>query len=443
MMPDFSIADTDEAKTVPLAEPESAKVTDIESFRPFVQRMARSHESGSMSRDDAIFMAYAVARARKLGSNYDQHEVQAVVESAFPENPAHEGTCIDQTVPLSDGGRPQGIITADQLQLADFAPPLLVVPPFIAEGVTLLAGKPKLGKSWLMLDLARAVASGTEALGGIPVLPGQVLGLFLEDSERRLQARLRKLDANPCRPWPSELSLTTQWSRFDEGGLADIEAWCRQIAEPRLIIIDTLAKIRPAKGSRKSQYEQDYEALAGLHAIAHTYQIAIVVAHHTRKAEAEDVFDTVSGTLGLTGAADTILVLSKKSGKVVLHARGRDIEESETALQFDGASGHWVTLGAAAEVFVSDERSRIIAVLEYAPEPMSPKELMLATGSTNRGAMDLMLLKMVRDGQISKASRGKYVSCGKTGKKDTTAEQAIGGASDLPVSANLSNLSVE
>jgi hypothetical protein len=294
-----------------------------------------------------------------------------------------------------------------------------------------------------MLDLARAVASGMSALGVMPVVRGQVLGLFLEDSERRLQARLRKLQANPRDRWPSELFLTTQWSRLDRGGLSDLETWCRETMNPKLIMIDTLAKVRPSQGSRKPQYDLDYEVLTGLHKIAHTFQLAIIVAHHTRKADAEDVFDTVSGTLGLTGAADSILVLSKKSGRVVLHARGRDIEESEIALQFDGSSGRWKALGAAADVLVSDERSPIVAALESATEPMSPRELMLATGRTNRNAMDLLLFKMVKDGQIGKASRGKYVSSGKIGKKDVAAEQDIDGTSELSVSDNLSDLSVK
>jgi hypothetical protein len=438
-----SVANTVEAITVPYAESELVKVTDIESFRSFVQRMAQRQETGSTSRDDAISMTYAVARIRKLDNNCDQEQVRAIVVDAFPETAVYGGASSVQTVPLSDGGCPAGIITADQLQSAVFAPPLLVVSPLIAEGVTLLAGKPKLGKSWLMLDLARAVASGTMALGAMPVVRGQVLGLFLEDSERRLQARLRKLQADARDTWPAELSLATQWSRLDQGGISRLETWCRTVVNPKLIMIDTLAKVRPSQGSRRSQYDLDYDVLTGLHRIAHTFQVAIVVAHHTRKADADDVFDTVSGTLGLTGAADTILVLSKKAGKIVLHARGRDINESETAMQFDGSSGRWITLGAAVDVLVSDERSRIITALESASEQMAPKELMLATGSTNRNAMDLMLLKMVKEGQITRLSRGKYVSCGKIGKKDAAAVQGVDEASELLVSANLSDLSVE
>lgn len=419
----------------------TAKVVDLASFRTFVEMIASRQQSGSVADNEARSLISSIAAVRKLDSKVDPDKIQKVIDEAFPATAPSTNSHGVHDDQISDGGRPQGIITADQLQRASFAPPVLVIAPFIAEGVTLLAGKPKLGKSWLVLDIARAVASGTRAFGSLSVAQGQVLGLFLEDSERRLQARLRKLDNSGSEVWPSDFHLTTQWSRLDDGGLADLDNWCRQVPNPKLIAVDTLAKIRPSTGSRKSQYDLDYEALTGLHEIAHTHQVAIVVVHHTRKADAEDVFDTVSGTLGLTGSADSILILSKRSGKVVLNARGRDIEESETALSFDGGTGQWIALGAASDVFVSDERSRIVTVLENSPEPMSPKEIMLATNNPNRNATDILLLKMVKDGLIRKVARGKYVDNGKIGKKDLAGDEDAENIVINDVLADLSDLS--
>jgi hypothetical protein len=350
-----------------------AKVVDLETFRDFVQLMARRHQNGSLSREDALSMIASVATFRNLYETYGDDPVWAIIELDFSAVVDPQDLNQAEKIRRDPISFP-GVITADQLQAAKFEPVMFVVPPIIAEGITLLAGKPKLGKSWLMLDIALGIASGRPVLGTMPVTQGQVLGLFLEDSKRRLQARLRKLEA-PGEVWPADLTLTTQWARLDEGGLVALEAWCRQARNPTTIIIDTLVKLRPATGSRKAQYDLDYQLLAGLHRMAHEFQVAIILVHHTRKADADDVFDTVSGTLGLTGAADTILVLSRKSGKVVLHARGRDIAESETALKFDSAGCRWVALGDASDVFVSDERSRIQAALDNAPEPMSPKEL--------------------------------------------------------------------
>jgi hypothetical protein len=311
----------------------------------------------------------------------------------------------------------------------------------IVEGVTLLAGKPKLGKSWLMLDLAVSVASGAPVLGSVPTTSGSVLGLFLEDSERRLQKRLRTLDSGDWSSWPTDLHLATSWPRLDQGGLSAIDNWCTKVRKPTLIVIDTLAKLRSAQSSRKSPYDLDYEAVSGLHAIAHKHQVAIVMVHHTRKAEADDVFDTVSGTLGLTGAADSILVFTKKSGKAVLHARGRDIEDAQIALQFDPSCCRWISFGDAADVFVSDERARILEALDKITGAVSPAELMLATGIKNRNSIDILLLKMVREGQIEKPSRGRYLARGKIGKKDHEPAEAAETDAEASPAANLSDLS--
>jgi hypothetical protein len=312
------------------------KVVDLETFRDFVRKMVGRHQNGSVSWEDALLMISSVANVRNLHETYGDDLVCAIIEGDFcrvvdPQDQDYAEKTTSEPISFP------GVITASQLQVKKFAPVMFVVPQLIAEGVTLLAGKPKLGKSWLMLDIALGIASGRPVLGNIPVLQGDVLGLFLEDSERRLQARLRKLEV-AGELWPADLKLTTRWHRLDEGGLSDLEDWCREARNAKAIIIDTLVKLRPSTASRKAQYDLDYELLAGLHRIAHEFQVAIILVHHTRKADADDVFDTVSGTLGLTGAADTILVLSKRSGKAVLHARGRDIEDSETALKFDSAA---------------------------------------------------------------------------------------------------------
>lgn len=412
-------------------------VSDLRSLRRFVRKMAGQHLTCAVSYDDTLSMIGTVVSHRRLNDIFDPVEVSAIIREELDDvvDPS------PNSEPAAKARKFQGLITAEQLQTADFPPPIFVVPGLIAEGITLLAGKPKLGKSWLMLDIALGVASGQSVLGNMPAAQGQVLGLFLEDSERRLQSRIAKLA--PVGAWPPDLVLSTQWSRIDEGGLADIDAWCRQANNPKCIIIDTLAKLRPATVGRKSQYDLDYDSLAGLHRLAHEFQVAILVVHHTRKADADDVFDTVSGTLGLTGAADSILILSRRSGKAVLHARGRDIEDSENALKFDPAGCRWVCLGDASDVLVSDQRARILAALDSASEPLSPKELMLATGTKNRNSIDILLSKMVQENQIHRAGRGKYVGHGKIGKKDSAADQPSEAAKESATMPNLSDLSTD
>jgi RecA-family ATPase len=185
-----------------------------------------------------------------------------------------------------------------------------LLPGLLPEGLCLLVSRPKLGKSWLALDIAIATAAGRFVLGTLkPQVPGPVLYLGLEDGKRRLQRRLTKLLPAFNGIWPPGLTFACEWPRSDEGGLADIEDWIKDRHEksqhPRLIVVDTLALFRKL-ASGKQAYQEDYTTVAELQKLASKYNITIIVVHHDRKTGADDVFDTVSGTLGLTGAADTI-----------------------------------------------------------------------------------------------------------------------------------------
>ena len=202
-------------------------------------------------------------------------------------------------------------VTAQELSRHEFPPITFVVPEYIAQGLTVLAGRPKAGKSWLGLGIAVAVATGEPALGSIEVETGDVLYLALEDNRRRLQRRLNQL--LPGSEKPERLHLATFCPRLDEGGLEAIDRWCRTVPNARLVVIDVLNKVRSQRGSNESLYDADYRALAPLKGLADELDIAIVVVHHTNKREdVSDPFDGVSGTTGLTGAADTVLILRQR-----------------------------------------------------------------------------------------------------------------------------------
>ena len=248
-----------------------------------------------------------------------------------------------------------GLITAKALQTKTFAPVRIIVPSLIPEGVTILAGKPKIGKSWLALDICAAVAGDRFVLGETKPVQGNALYLALEDNERRLKKRIDKIVQSGSAP--ERLELHTEWKRMDNGGLEDIEAWCKSSKEPRLIWIDTLAKIRPLAGRNEQAYAADYRAIEGLQKLSGQYQVGIVLNHHLRKATSEDdAFDDVSGTLGLTGAADTIIVMKRHAGMVKVFVHGRDIEEAEFAAEFNKDTCRWRLVGEADEVFRSEQR---------------------------------------------------------------------------------------
>jgi hypothetical protein len=308
---------------------------------------------------------------------------------------------------------PRGM-SARELGKMEFDPVKYVVPGYLAEGLTLLAGKPKIGKSWLVLDIALAVASGGMCLGNVQCERGDVLYLALEDNFRRLRSRLDKLWAyenlQGDNPLPDNLDLYTEWKRAGEGGVEDIRTWIEEHPAARLVIVDVLAMFKAtAKGKDQTLYEADYGALKELQSLAMETGVAIVVVHHTRKSAADsDPFEKVSGTLGLSGAADTTIILDRDQNGTTIYGRGRDIEEIETAVMFDKPTCRWSALGRAADVRRTDERAEILSVLTEATEPMNPKELSIACDAP-RNAIDQLLYKMAKAGEVLKAGRGLYV----------------------------------
>ncbi len=303
-------------------------------------------------------------------------------------------------------------ISARDLCGLEFDPIKYVVPGYIAEGLTLFAGKPKLGKSWFCMEIGLAVADGGVCLGDVRCAQGDVLYLALEDNRRRLQSRIRKLwqmEAMVRAPVPDRLYLATEWPRATEGVTA-IRAWIDEHPDGRLVIVDVLAMFKATtKGKDQTLYEADYLAIKELQSLAMEMKVAIVVVHHTRKSGAEaDPFEKVSGTLGLSGAADTTIILDRDQNGVTLYGRGRDIEEIETAVQFDKLTCRWRALGNASEVRRTDERVEILSVLIEATEPMNPRDLSIASGMP-RNNTDQLLFKMAKAGEVLKAGRGMYV----------------------------------
>ena len=142
--------------------------------------------------------------------------------------------------------------------------------------------------------------------------------------------------------------------------------------------------------------------------IADEYGIAIVVIHHLRKMDADDPLDQVSGTTGLSGSADTVLVLNRtSSGTTTLHGRGRDIEDIEKAVQFDQGTCTWTVLGEASSVRYTGERAAVLAALREAGEPMSPTDVAAIT-SMKVANVRKLLARSAKDGLIVRVGRGKY-----------------------------------
>lgn len=304
-------------------------------------------------------------------------------------------------------GLPRSSWTAKDLMRHIFPEQRYAVPGILAEGLNLFAGAPKLGKSWFALNVAAAVAYGGLALDKIDVEQGEALYLALEDPPRRLQRRLELILGNE--PAPDGLFIETVWEQLLEGGCDRLDAWLGEHPDCRLVVVDVFAKVRGISNGNVNRYEADYAAMASLKTIADKHGVAGLVVHHTRKASADDYIDSVSGTQGLAGAADAVLVLARSRGSAdaKLRVTGRDVEEAEYAMQFNASEGSWSLLeGPAEEYELGDTRRRILVHLRE-NGPATPKAIAEQL-QIEHDAAKQACLRMAKDGQLGTDGSGVY-----------------------------------
>jgi hypothetical protein len=394
-------------RSIALAEPHNKLIV----FRNMAREAARYVLKGGVEKRDFADKFTSVAISNGVVQSHGTDAVQAILEEALTEASALKVADIsDHPVMISTrcGWQPR-ILSAATLRAKVFEPIRFCVPKYIPSGCGILAGRPKLGKSWLMLDAGLAVASGGSCLNQDLTEEGDVLYLALEDNERRLQSRMSRI-LGVADEWPERFHYATEWRRAAAGGLDDIRDWVKRSEKPRLIVVDVLAVFRSPRDGKQTPYEADFQAIHELQKIAADTDVAIIIVHHLRKGAADtDPFDKVSGTLALSGAADTVLILDRDSNGTTFYGRGRDIEEFETALQFDRTTCRWGVLGEAAEVRRTSERNAILCALEHSEGPLSPSDIAESAGMARNNVKQL-LFKMVRAGQVLKAEgRGRYM----------------------------------
>lgn len=301
--------------------------------------------------------------------------------------------------------------TLDDLMRRELSPVRWAVEEIIGEGVTLLAAKPKKGKTVFMLQIAMCVANGTKAIGGhAQTQQGEVLYLALEENERRMQRRAEKILMGERAP--KGVHLVYDWPQFTNGGVEALSQWMDEHSNTRLIVIDTLERVRPTRRGNGNIYAEDYAAVKDIQRFAGQRQVAVVVIHHTGKSGREDPLDEVSGSTGLTGGVDNILVMRALNGLTELHRQGRDYtDNSAIALRGDPETLLWTYAGNADEVRRSDARKAILDLLKDGPsDGMYPREIADALGQQS-GAIRFLLHKMMKadDGCITKV-KGKYAA---------------------------------
>lgn len=289
-----------------------------------------------------------------------------------------------------------------------------VIAGLLPEGAHLLAGRPKVGKSWWALHAALAVAQGKPFLG-FKTIRGDVLYLALEDSDRRMKARMAKLLPDIATAWPDNFEYATEWPTLDQDGAERVIAWLEKHPQARLVVIDVLAKIKSARGRDEGIYDADYRVTNAIkRMVARRPGVAVLVITHLRKQGAEDPLDLVTGSAGLTGGFDGALVLDRARGKgeAVLHRISRDLEDTEPlGLIWDDALTIWRIAGSAEEMQAGAERRAILAAIREAGEPMLPSEIADAARMPKASVRHL-IRKMEKAGMVKriegKSSRHRY-----------------------------------
>ena len=236
-------------------------------------------------------------------------------------------------------------IDGETLMSQPLTPLNFVVDTLLSQGLHILAGSPKVGKSWLALWLAVTVAKG-EAVWGMGVKQGTTLYLCLEDSTLRIQNRLFEITEDA----PANVHFTTNSNTLGKGLEEQLRAFLTEHPDTVLVIIDTLQMIRGA--GYDNTYANDYRDLSVLKHIADTHGISILLVHHLRKMNDDDPMNMISGTTGLSGATDSNFVLRKsqrRENTATLYCTGRDIPYRELALEFDGEDHVWKLLSDDCE----------------------------------------------------------------------------------------------
>ena len=253
-------------------------------------------------------------------------------------------------------------VSARELQLKDMPPVRFAVEGLIPAGLSILASPPKYGKSWLVLDLCLSVAAGKRFLGFSTNRSG-CLYLALEDSERRLKTRMDKLLYS--RPAPEGFYFATEAQALDNGLLDALEAFLAAHGDVRLIVLDTYQRIRGAAQGREGAYSADYRETGALKAFADRHNVALLLVHYLRKMRDDgDPFAMISGTTGISGTADTMLVLIKENrsdSSARFAVVGRDVESLDAVLRFDRETCRWANLGDADAFAEQQRRSEYMA----------------------------------------------------------------------------------
>mgnify|MGYP000234868984 FL=1 len=256
------------------------------------------------------------------------------------------------------------IINADNLLYTTLSENEFIVDEILPVGLHIFCGAPKVGKSWLMLDLCIKVSKGEE-IWNLKTNKCDVLYLALEDTHQRLQKRLFKLTDEI----DSNFHIAIESNKITNGLVVQLENAIKQYTNIRLVVIDTLQKVR--KQSNDVNYSADYGEISTLKAFADKNKLAIILVHHLRKQDDSDVFNKISGTAGIMGSSDTTFILEKKSrddSVATLFVTGRDVEYQTFILRFEECRWNLIERSFQKELEIKNAPEIVSNVISFINE---------------------------------------------------------------------------
>ena len=229
------------------------------------------------------------------------------------------------------------VIDGENLMDMELAAPKFCIKGLLPQGLCILGGAPKVGKSWLVLDLCVRIAKG-ESIWNLDTVKGTTLYLCLEDPYYRIQQRLGCVTEDP----PDSVFFANAAGSLADDLESQIKSFVQEHSDTVLVVIDTFQMIR--NGSNDPTYSSEYEELQKLKRLADDLSICLLLVHHLRKQGDRDPINRISGTTGISGAADAVFVLEKydrRKSDATLICTGRDLEHRELELRFAKESCTW------------------------------------------------------------------------------------------------------
>jgi len=302
---------------------------------------------------------------------------------------------------------PRPTLDGYSIYRTDYPAPVFLFDGLLANGLTILAGRPKSGKSWLTLQMAIDAAMQRPFLGRFGIERAlKVLYCGLEESPARTHNRLRKLlPENDIQLQNIDFRYTLK--PLAEGGAAELDELLRGNRYD-LVVIDTFLRLAKPGGGNRDIMRSEYAEIAQLQELAQRHKTAMLLVDHTRKMGAENPLDTVAGTSGKTAACDAVWTIRKQaSGESVLEITGREMEEQTLGLRFQtGEPFGWRLIGEGAEVGMSEARQEIVELLKD-EAPLSPARI---AGMLKKNAVTIrrLLQKLAGADVVKKNKSGKY-----------------------------------